>query len=62
MSYKVKPCRGMRLYARPRVQRGQKVIERGKTDGRLNFSGGQAKGIFFVYVWREWEPLIHLTA
>lgn len=62
MSYKVRPCRGMREYARQRVQRGQKVIERGKTDGRLNFSGGQSKGIFFVYVWREWEPLILLTA
>lgn len=22
----------------------------------------RAKGIFFVHVWREWEPLIHLTA
>lgn len=43
----------------------KKVIEKGKTDGKIEFKKRRrrsAKGIFFVYVWREWEPLIHLTA
>lgn len=44
-------------------------MREGKQTGRLDFTGGQAESqemgiVFFVcvYVWREWEPLIHHTA
>lgn len=55
--------------ARRDVWRRRKVIEREKTDGKIEFkrrAGGRGvrrdSFFFFVHVWREWEALIHLTA
>ena len=55
-SYKVRgACRGMRVEARQRVWRRQKMIERGKTDGgdwilEEGRRRQRAKGIFFLCV------------